>query len=193
MTNYLIYDTETSDFLTKGNEKLPPDKQPWIVQMGMILTNGERDFIKMSLLIQSDGRMISDGAKAVHKISTDDCNKGLPEKDALHILCSNFKHSDYLVCHNVGFDIPMTLLALRRNGYNLDADVLEKLPKICTMQASTKFCALPAKWGFKWPKLEELHEKLFGFKPLSGDLHDALSDCFYTKKCFFEMKDREII
>lgn len=192
MTTYLFYDTETSGFLTKGCENLPKEDQPWIVQMGMILANEERDFARISVMIRSRGRKISEGAERIHKISTADCENGISEVDALLLLCSYIDRSDIIVCHNVGFDLPMTRLALRRNGFNFDADNLEKVETICTMQKSTAYCQLPAKWkGYKWPKLEELHEKLFGFKP--QELHDALADCEVTKKCFFELKERGII
>lgn len=197
--NYLFYDTETSGFLPKNAEALPIEEQPWIVQMGMILTNENKILSRMSFLIRPDitygepDRTISPGAEKIHKISIKDCASGIYEEQATDLLCSFIGHSDVIVCHNVKFDIPMTCLMFLRNSYTVEAQLLEKKKTICTMQSSTKYCAIPAKWGFKWPKLEELHEKLFGYKPDSEVLHDALEDCFYTKKCFFEMKERGII
>lgn len=44
---------------------------------------------------------------------------------------------------------------------------------------------------FKWPKLIELHRKLFGTG--FDDAHDALADVKACGKCFFEMKRRGII
>jgi DNA polymerase-3 subunit epsilon len=57
--------------------------------------------------------------------------------------------------------------------------------KICTMMKSTSFCKLPAKRGYKWPKLDELHQTLFGCD-FEG-AHDAGSDVLATVKCFFEL------
>ena len=191
---YLFYDTETSGFLPKKNTPaLPALKQPWIVQMGMILTDGEEILNRMSFMIQAGGRDISPGAEKVHKISVEKTIYGIRELQALEIFLTMFYKADQIVCHNTAFDIPMTALALRRNGLELEANHLEAKESICTMKTTTDYCALPAKWGFKWPKLEELHQKLFGFKPPPEELHDALADVEYTKKCFFELKGREII
>ncbi len=39
--------------------------------------------------------------------------------------------------------------------------------------------------GYKWPKLEELHN--FLFKEGFDGAHDALNDVMATSKCYFEM------
>jgi DNA polymerase-3 subunit alpha len=195
MPKYLIYDTETSGFYKKGIETKPAKEQPWIVQMGMILTNGEKDFNRLAINIKAEGRSIDPGAEKVHGISVKDAEFGLKELQALEIFLTMFYNADIIVCHNVAFDLPMTRLALVRNGLELPAQHLKNKEAICTMKSTTNYCALPNKWlnSFKWPKLEELHQKLFGFKPLAEELHDALADCTYTKKCFFELLAREII
>lgn len=54
------------------------------------------------------------------------------------------------------------------------------------MQASTDLCRLPGPYGFKWPKLSELHYKLFGFD--FKEAHDASVDINATEKCFWEMR-----
>lgn len=190
---YLFYDTETSGFLPKKGVILSEKEQPWIVQMGMILTDGETDYNRLALMINANGRTISEGAEKVHKISVEQTEFGIKELQAIDIFLTMFYKADVIICHNVGFDIPMTVLALRRNGFELEANHLENKETICTMKATTDYCAIPAKWGFKWPKLEELHQKLFGFKPNPEELHDALADVECTKKCFFELMAREII
>jgi DNA polymerase III epsilon subunit-like protein len=190
---YLFYDTETSGFLPKKNIELAPESQPWIVQMGMILCDEETDLAKMLYLIKSDGRKIDPGAERVHKISVEQTKNGLLECLGLSIFLNLFYQADMVVCHNTDFDIPMTIMALRRNGFDLEALHLEQKLQICTMKSTTDYCALPNKWpgSFKWPKLEELHQKLFGFG-IEG-AHNALTDVEHLKKCFFELKAREII
>jgi DNA polymerase-3 subunit epsilon len=188
----LFYDTETSGFLQKGAEKLPAIEQPWIVQMGMILTDGETDFHRMSFMINSIDREISPGAEKVHGISREMTKNGISELMAAAILSRMLTNADLLVCHNVAFDIPMTALMYRRIGEENDALRIEKFPSLCTMKETTDFCAIPTKWGKpKWPKLEELEKKLFGF--CMEGAHDALNDCEKTRKCYFELKDRKII
>ena len=62
------------------------------------------------------------------------------------------------------------------------------------MQKSTNFCAIPSNGnyaGYKWTKLEELYQKLFG-TTFSG-AHDAMSDVEATRKCYLELKKRGIL
>ena len=55
------------------------------------------------------------------------------------------------------------------------------------MKETIDFCALgPKKYGsYKYPRLEELHMKLFGMGMV--DAHDAQVDTDYLAKCFFEL------
>jgi len=41
------------------------------------------------------------------------------------------------------------------------------------------------KWGYKWPKLQELHNHLFGES--FEEAHNAMADIEATKKCFIEL------
>ena len=65
------------------------------------------------------------------------------------------------------------------------------MKSICTMKATVDFCKIPDNYGYKYPKLQELHKKLFGY-PFE-DAHNAMTDIIATKKCFFELKRRGII
>jgi len=51
---------------------------------------------------------------------------------------------------------------------------------------STNYCGILGEYGVKWPKLRELHIKLFGTE--FDGAHDASADIAATKKCFFELK-----
>lgn len=70
-------------------------------------------------------------------------------------------------------------------------DIMDTKRSFCTMQASTNYCRIPGKYGFKYPKLQELHRKLFGCD--FDNAHDALSDIRATEKCFWEMRKRKLI
>ena len=59
------------------------------------------------------------------------------------------------------------------------------------MEASTDFCKLPGKYGYKWPTLAELHWALFNTEVL--EQHDAAADVATCSKCFFELKRRGVI
>ena len=59
------------------------------------------------------------------------------------------------------------------------------------MKSSTDYCRIPGYYGYKWPKLSELHIKLFG-----EDFDEAHYISVYinaTEKCFWEMKKIGII
>ncbi len=56
------------------------------------------------------------------------------------------------------------------------------------MKTTTGLLQLPGPYGFKWPKLEELHVFLFG-KGYDGT-HDAALDVEACARCFFELRKR---
>ena len=68
---------------------------------------------------------------------------------------------------------------------NLTTDFFNK-SKLCTMKSSTGYCKIPGNYGYKWPKLSELHLKLFGED--FEEAHDASADINATEKCFWEMR-----
>ena len=77
-----------------------------------------------------------------------------------------------------------------RNNISYD---LTNLKKICTMESTTDYWKLlPIRYKkYKWPKLEELHSKLFTDK-IDG-YHDALIDIQVCKKCLFKLVELNII
>ena len=56
------------------------------------------------------------------------------------------------------------------------------------MRGGTKLCKLPNQrpGAYKWPKLTELHQHLFG-EPMT-DAHNALADTLATARCYVEMQ-----
>jgi hypothetical protein len=54
------------------------------------------------------------------------------------------------------------------------------------MEKTINFCAIQGLYGYKFPKLSELHYKLFrtGFE----EAHNAAVDIQATTKCFWELK-----
>jgi DNA polymerase III epsilon subunit-like protein len=99
-----------------------------------------------------------------------------------------------IIGHNISFDINVVGAELLRIGSDFRID---SKPSICTMLSSMNYCAIPNphqhRYGdpYKWPKLQELHKKLFGVE--FEDAHDAMADIEATKRCFFELVKRNII
>lgn len=177
--SYLIFDTETSGFPSKGLPREHP-AQARICQLAFVyLDENFKCLESYSTLIKPDGWKISSGAQAAHGISLEDCHReGVPIKEAISIIDHMLRfNASKVVAHNIGFD---------RQLIDIESDLIynwfsEK--HICTMELMTPICKLPSKrMTYKWPKLQEAYKYCFGeeFK----DAHDALADCVATAKVF---------
>lgn len=167
----LYFDTETTG-LPNPTDNL--DDQPHIVQVAAILVDDEKgEVLALNVIVKPDGWEVPAGAAAVHGISTEDAaNFGIPVRIAMATFSQMCRQADQIVAHNIGFDLKLVGYELRR----LDApNVAAEKPQFCTMDATTDLCRLPGKYGkFKWPKLTESHQHIFG-ESFEG-AHDALAD-----------------
>ena len=66
-------------------------------------------------------------------------------------------------------------------------NLLADFPALDTKDDATNYCAIPGGRGgrFKWPKLTELHVKLFG--EAFAEAHNASADVEATARCFLEL------
>lgn len=187
---YLFFDTETTG--VPQNYKAPItdlDNWPRLVQLGWILCDRQGNEIETGNdIIKPDGFIIPEAASKVHQITT--IKAILVGKDlstVLHKFISASKQAKYLVGHNVSFDVNVVGAELLR--IKSDYSIANQA-SIDTMLKSINYCAIPSEFTYgekyKWPKLQELHKKLFGYE--FEDAHDAMADIRATKKCFFEMK-----
>jgi|SRR5690554_2101196 len=188
---YLFFDTETTGL--PRNWKAPvTDLNNWprLVQLAYLYqdSNGNKisggDFI-----IKPEGFTIPTEASRVHGITT---ARALQEGQSITSVLQEFnsliKQAKYLVAHNISFDENILGSELIRTGMQ---NTLPAKAKICTMQRTTDFCRLPGPYGYKWPRLDELHYKLF--KTDFAGAHDAAVDVTVTAKCFWELKRLRII
>ena len=183
----LFFDTETSD-MYKFKKPHNDPSQPWIVQLGFILSERDAIYQEGNILIKTDDRKIEPGAEQVHHISKKISERaGIDEQLALELFAHLLLKADILVAHNISFDTRV----IRASAYKFYDEVLMNILKgpdghFCTMMRGTSLCNLPGRYGRpKWPKLQELHLHLFGeeFK----DAHDALGDVRATRRCYYEM------
>ena len=112
---------------------------------------------------------------------------GLPIEDVLEMFIACKEQASALVAHNLSFDHRIVWAEIIRAG----REPKRGMEKYCTMMKSTSYCRLPAKRGFKWPKLEELYTVLF--EKCFDNAHDALADVIACKECFFELVKRGVI
>ena len=191
--HYLFFDTETTG--VPKNYKAPiSDLENWprLVQLAWIVcdVNGN-EISSKNLLVKPSGFVIPDESTRVHRITTNDAlNKGMELSAAIELFIKDVKRVKYLVGHNVLFDINILGAELLRcnNDYKLSS-----VPYKCTMQSTIDYCKIPSSrpYRYKYPKLQELHKKLFGSE--FEDAHDAMADIIATKKCFFELIDRQVL
>jgi len=191
-TNILFIDTETTG-LYKHSAPVDDPKQPYVVQLGLMLTQrnskkfyGFQPLQSFGAIIRVPvGTTINPFALEVHGISVELCNEyGIPGHVATSVLDDLLHEADLLVAHNVQFDKAVINTFLTR--HNIDTKFFDQLPTYCTMKESTEFCGLTTKNGRpKWPKLTELHQVLFeeGF----AGTHDALDDVNATARCYYEL------
>ncbi|MDA3808561.1 MAG: 3'-5' exonuclease [Thiomicrorhabdus sp.] len=197
-TKVLLFDVESSGFIKKALAADDPE-QAWTVQVGAILATQNENLEKMDLIIQSNGREINYHAEKIHGISAERSDEeGLPELEVAEAFGLMLQQADLIVCHNFDFDWAFAKHLLERNVSELSDEARSAffldLPSFCTMKDKTvkKYVqAKNVKGHLKWPKLVELHEKLFGVG--FDDAHDAFADITATKNCFFKLLEREIV
>lgn len=183
---YLFFDTETTGL--PRNWKAPvSDLNNWprLVQIAWLLYDRDgRQISGNDCIIQPDGFTIPPDATRIHGISTEHAlREGVSLTDVLNDFHNLVSQADYLVGHNISFDEKIVGAEFLRKNM---ANSLATKNKICTMEKSTNYCKLEGPYGYKWPKLSELHYKLFkkGFE----EAHNAAVDINATAKCFWELK-----
>ena len=188
---YLFFDTETTGVPINYNAPISDLKNwPRLVQIAWIVCDEKGVVIESAEnIIRPNGFVIPKETTLLHGISTERAmREGKDLKEVLKTFAMFVIESKYLVGHNVSFDINIVGAEFIRTG--LDC-IIQNKNSICTMKSTVNFCALPGKYGYKWPTLEELHLKLFGKSFLNA--HSAMNDIKATKNCFFELKKYRVI
>lgn len=187
-----FFDTETTD---KWNFKstMSDPAQPHICQLAYMLVQDDKKVIHThsTLIAPSLYSTIPAETTAIHGISTEQASAyGHPVRKVMEDFLSCVSLADVVVAHNIKFDAKL----IARTALELDMKTtlnayFDSKPQLCTMQASTDLCKIPNPYrgGYKWPKLQELHEYLFNRKFFGA--HDALNDVRATVDCFFKMID----
>jgi DNA polymerase III subunit epsilon len=188
---FLFFDTETTGLPLNWKAPISDSKNwPRLVQIAWILFDCEGNRISAKdHIIKPEGFTIPKEASRIHGITNDIAiNKGIDLKEVLYLFNKEIDIANILVGHNISFDLKVVLAEMFRRNIKSDID---KIHKICTMEASTDFCKLPGNYGYKWPKLSELHFKLFGSD--FEEAHNASVDIEITAKCFWRLKELKIL
>lgn len=197
-----VFDTETTGLPKTRNTTKRGWHKLWgyIVQLSWIIYDSEKDKITQTAdyyIKLQDGMTIPQESTKIHGITNEIMNeKGIPIQDALRYFYESVQDVDYLVAHNYEFDKNMLRAEFERNGCINYFDVI-KAKEYCTMKNNIDFCAIQRvniynEPYYKWPRLYELHKKLFGSIP--NNLHNALIDVYVCLRCFMKREfDRDIL
>jgi DNA polymerase III epsilon subunit-like protein len=210
-----VFDTETTGLSkTKilNDESLV--LWPHVVQFSYIIYDTETNKIikKVDFIIKIPETInISDEVSDIHGITNFISQTSQYKiEDALLVFSNDYLNYgiDLIVGHNLIFDINMLKVELMREINNTEqillnkrhfSQLLESLndyntesPKLyCTMQKSIELCNLKVKTRYgkeylKFPKLNELHMKLFNSSP--RNLHNSLNDVLICLRCYYMLE-----
>ena len=205
----LVFDTETTGL--PQTKILNPDtlhQWPTIVQFSYIIYDLSLNDIVESkdyVIKVPESILISEESSKIHGITNEiSSKKGILVDEVLNEFFYYLKDVDWIIGHNVSFDINMIKVELLRIIYNkklttqqlktykYDLHFITNYKNICcTLQDSIQFCNIQAidKFGrpyLKYPKLVELHQKLFDNSP--SNLHNSFNDILVTLRCFMKLK-----
>jgi DNA polymerase III epsilon subunit-like protein len=140
-------------------------------------------------------------------------------EDCLISFVDECKGVDLIVGHNIDFDNKMVLDELKRceeenekgdddpaTCLNLVVrnifirEAMEEFARFnfyCTMRETIEFCNIEASFKTgkkykKFPKLIELHDKLFGEGTNTLELHNSLNDVYVCFKCYFKLQGIDV-
>ena len=183
---FLIFDTETTGLPKKWKAPLSDfENWPRMVQLAWQCHDIEGNFLfAKNHVITPDGYTIPEDVVAVHGITTEIAQeKGIPLKDALLDFMEDVKKSNFIIGHNVSFDINIAGCELLR--CEMEEQELVNASSLDTMTGSKEYCDLKRKGQLKNPTLTELHMKLFGVP--FAEAHNAAADVEATSRCFLEL------
>lgn len=185
-----VFDTETTGFISKKETDL--NKQPKIVQFAWILwdlNNGTFIEEKRVNILVNPGIPIPFWASQVHHIYDIDIKDAPSISQVMNEILEHINTPDVIIGHNIEYDEDMVKLELKR----MQKEYAYK-PKqsICTMKTTVDYCAIQWNWArFKYPKLWELHKKLFDQYFVWA--HDAMVDVEATLRSFVKLVNEWVI
>jgi DNA polymerase-3 subunit epsilon len=173
---YLFFDTETTGLPKNWKAKATDvDNWPRITQLAIIVTDENfKVQHEYSELVKPDDWSIPKEKFFIdNNMSTERCEQyGYPISKTLNSFVQLLKGCDYVVAHNMNFDLKVISAEMIRAGIKTN----HPTKKICSMLSTRDYFGTG-----KWPSLIKLHTKIFGAD--FGNAHDALADVRATVRC----------
>lgn len=186
----VVFDTETTGLPSGKNPSFYDSSAwPYIVQLSWIWFDTDTNSsIVHDHIIKIEGE-ISEDAYKIHGISTRYSHlRGENLSDVMDLFDKDVQNSDIIIGHNIQFDKNIYIAEAIRNNRIAPFNI-NSVPRAeyCTMKKTIKFCNMTAmnaqgKPYKKFPKLSELHDKIFGYIP--SNLHNSLIDCLICLRCY---------
>ena len=199
----LAFDTETTGlprWVRRGgrNRKV----WPFMVQLAWILYDEEKQKVLSTnnhIIRLPKGVSIPTKSTEIHGISTQMMlEKGNPIHEVFGKFHIHLDKADYIVAHNINFDVEVLKEEFKRNGFVNLFNIISQSTQYCTMKNGTKICKLlrrspiSGEVVLKYPKLNELHQHLFHTS--FDNLHNAYNDVLVCLRCFYKMTyDEDIL
>lgn len=195
----LVFDTETTGLPEGRNPSiLETEKWPYIVQISWIQYDTETQEYIISDHIIDCGVDIPQESVNIHGIS-----KKISERKGENLLEVMNKFDEVLIAcdmvigHNISFDKRVYMVEAirnRRKQYFTRNGV--RKPEYCTMKKSKEFCNIvktssKGETYLKYPRLSELHYKMFGFNPKGT--HDSMADVLICLRCYVMLEGKSDI
>lgn len=181
----IVLDIETSGIPPKGTDyKIDFMHYPRVLSIGYKFDNE----VTIDCIVNNNGFIVTPEITAINGITQEMCNNSPYQLEGILISLIDSKYPDFVIGHNIYFDtsiIKANILRLIQESritqdvYDKFEDYLHKDKRIDTMRIGQKIC------GGKWPKLIELHLKLFGELPKES--HKSGADVDTTHKCYLEL------
>ena len=185
--------------------EIPIESYPYIIQLSFVLY----DIIESRPVYTYDSYIrlpepieISEKVTELTGINKQMCNeKGKSIIEVLDRFYDAYMLAEVIVAHNIEFDEKMISIELQRNRevilaripycFTIFSKIYEKLKGVqryCTMKNGTELCAITvdSRTTKKWPRLSELHKKLFDEVP--DGLHNSMVDVNACLKCYLKMR-----
>ena len=186
---FLIFDTETTGLPKRWSAPITDsDNWPRCIQVAWQLHDSSGKCIEQkAFIIKPDGFDIPYESEQIHGISTALAQaSGVSLASVLDEFIDALSQTQFLVGHNVGFDINIIGAELHRLQRDTEAFTSKAVLDTCTENTAT-LCQLPGGRGgkFKLPTLTELYKHVFstGF----GEAHNATADVEATTRVFLEL------
>lgn len=185
-----VFDTETTGFISKKETDLT--KQPHIVQFAGILGELDKGVFteekRVDILI-NPGVPIPFWASQVHHLYDIDVKNAPLIWEVIDQIIDLINTPDIIIGHNIEYDESMVKLELRRRDQEHS---YQPKKTECTMKTTVDYCSIQGNGArFKYPKLGELHKKLFD--EYFSWAHDALVDVEATLRCYLDLVNKWVL